>query len=120
MGAKDPRPRLHDILEAIEGVQAAVGPLTFEAYCGSWVTRRAAERAVEIISEASRHLPDVLKAQEPDVPWRDIAGIGNVLRHEYHRLDDAVIYTIVTRQLGPLESAVRRLLQRLDETGAAS
>jgi uncharacterized protein with HEPN domain len=47
------------------------------------------------------------------VLWRKIASIGNVLRHAYHRVDDEVIYVIVTRQLGPLE-AVRRLLDRLD------
>jgi uncharacterized protein with HEPN domain len=48
------------------------------------------------------------------VPWREIASIGNVLRHAYHRVDDEVIYVIVTRQLGPLETAVRRLLDQLE------
>jgi uncharacterized protein with HEPN domain len=48
------------------------------------------------------------------VPCGEIASIGNVLRHAYHRVDDEVIYVIVTRQLGPLESAIRRLLDRLD------
>ena len=85
-----------------------------EAYVASWTTRRAAERAIEIISEAGRHLPKSLRASEPDVPWREIAGIGNVLRHAYHRVDDEVIYVIVTRQLAPLEAAIRRLLDRLD------
>jgi uncharacterized protein with HEPN domain len=47
------------------------------------------------------------------VQWREIASSGNVLRHAYHRVDDEVIYVIVTRQLGVLEAAVRRLLDRL-------
>ena len=59
-------------------------------------------------------MPEPLKASEPDVPWQKIAGIGNVLRHAYHRVDDEVIYVIVTRQLGPLETAVRQLLDRLE------
>ena len=46
------------------------------------------------------------------MPWREVASIGNVLRHAYHRVDDEVIYVIVTRQLEPLETAVRRLLDR--------
>ena len=45
--------------------------MTLGAYVASWTTRRAAERAIEIISEASRRLPEPLKASEPDVPWRD-------------------------------------------------
>ena len=114
MRQNDPGPWLHDILEAIEGIRAAVGSMSLEAYVSSWTTRRAAERAIEIISEASRHLPQSLRASEPDVPWREIASIGNVLRHAYHRVDDEVIYVILTRQLEPLETAVRRLLDRPD------
>jgi uncharacterized protein with HEPN domain len=38
------------------------------------------ERGIEIISEASRHLPDELKARHPEIPWPKVAGIGNVLR----------------------------------------
>lgn len=45
--------------------------------------RDAIERNIERISEASRRLPDDLKAGYPSIPWRDIAGIGNVLRHGY-------------------------------------
>ena len=69
--------------------------------------------------EASRHLPEPLRATEPEVPWREIASIGNVLRHAYHRIDDEVIYVIVTRQLGPLEATIRRLLDRLDAEESA-
>ena len=114
MRQSDPRPWLHDILEAIVGVRAAIGSMPLGTYVASWTTRRAAERAIEIISEASRHLPEPLKASEPDVPWREIASIGDVLRHAYHRVDGEVIYVIVTRQLGPLETAVRQLLDRLE------
>jgi uncharacterized protein with HEPN domain len=88
--------------------------MTLDAYVASWTTRRAVERAIEIISEATRHLPERLRASEPDVPWREVASIGNVLRHSYHRVDDEVIYVIVTRQLEPLETAVRRLLDRAE------
>jgi uncharacterized protein with HEPN domain len=92
MRQSDPRPWLHDILEAIVGARGAVRGMTLDAYVASWTTRRAVERAIEIISEATRHLPERLKASEPNVPWREIASIGNVLRHAYHRVDDEVIY----------------------------
>jgi uncharacterized protein with HEPN domain len=91
MRRSDPRPWLHDILEAIVGARGAVGDMTLDAYVASWTTRRAVERAIEIISEATRHLPERLRSSEPDVPWREIASIGNVLRHAYHRVDDEVI-----------------------------
>jgi uncharacterized protein with HEPN domain len=94
--------------------------MSLDAYRASWITPRAAERTIEIISEASRHLPEWMRAAEPDVPWREIAAIGNVLRHAYHRIDDEVIHVIVTRQLDPLEAAVRRLLDHLDAADAGA
>ena len=56
-------------------------------YERSWLLRSAVERGIEVISEASRHLGRDLKAQHKDVRWQDIAGIGNILRHDYQRVD---------------------------------
>ncbi len=80
-----------------------------------WLWRRAIERGIEIISEAARHLPDDLKRAEPGVPWRQVTGVGNVLRHGCDSVEDAVIYDIATSQLDELEAAVRRMLARLGE-----
>lgn len=113
MAGRNPQPRLVDILEAIIGVRETIGTMTLDDYRANWATRRAAERALEIISEASRHVPETMKAAEPGVPWREIAVIGNILRHEYHRVDDEIIYTIVTRQLDELGAAAQRLLDQL-------
>jgi uncharacterized protein with HEPN domain len=88
--------------------------MSLDAYRQSWIARRATERALEIISEASQHLPDAMKSKASDVPWREIAAIGNVLRHEYHRVDDEIVYTIATRQLDDLERAARLMVDDLD------
>jgi uncharacterized protein with HEPN domain len=77
------RLRLHDILEAIEGIESTAAGMSFAEYEQSWQARRAVERGIEIISEASRHVPDELKLQYQHIYWREIAGSGNLLRHEY-------------------------------------
>ena len=110
MRQSDPRPWLQDMLEAIEGVRRAVGSMSLEAYVASWTTRRAAERAIEIISEASRRLPAAMKARYPDVPWPAIAAIGNVLRHEYHAIEPDALWRIATQDVRPLAAAVDALL----------
>jgi uncharacterized protein with HEPN domain len=51
----------------------------------------AVERGIEIISEASRHVPDELKLQYRHIYWREIAGIGNLVRHVYGRIDDRIM-----------------------------
>jgi uncharacterized protein with HEPN domain len=66
------------------------------------------------VSEASRRLPADLKAKRPEIPWADIAGIGNTLRHGYDSLDHAPIWGVVERDLPPLKAAVEAMLQELD------
>ena len=56
------------------------------------MTRRyAAERCIEIVSEASRRIPADWKAEHPSIPWSDIAGIGSVLRHDYEDVNLDII-----------------------------
>jgi uncharacterized protein with HEPN domain len=83
---------VHDIVETIERVQGKVKDKTFADFESDWELKFIVQRAIEIISEASRRLPDDLKATRPEIEWRSIANIGNFLRHEYH--------TISTRSFG--------------------
>ncbi len=89
--SRSTRDRLLDVLDAIDKARTAVG------------SRFATERAIEIISEASRHIPDDLKATAPDIPWRDVADIGNFLRHVYERTDPKIVWTVVKFRLAALE-----------------
>lgn len=59
------------------------------------------ERGVEIVSEASRRLPDELKARRPEIPWTKVAGIGNVLRHNYENFAAQVMWALVRDDLPP-------------------
>ena len=78
------------------------------------VVRAAFERFLEIISEASRHLPDDLKALHGgEVPWRHVADLGNVLRHVYHRAALEPLWDIYTQDLDSLEVAIDEMLEEL-------
>jgi uncharacterized protein with HEPN domain len=108
--AKSPVPRLTDIVEAIERIKLVVQDLTLETFENDWRRHWLAERGLEVISEASRHLPDELKARHPYIPWRKIAGIGNVLRHDYESVSAPVIWKLVVDDLPVLEQACRQEL----------
>jgi uncharacterized protein with HEPN domain len=112
--AADPRVCLHDILNAVAGVREAIGDADFASYRERRPMKRAVEREIEIISEASRRIPRKLKAEEPGIPWHEIAGIGNVLRHDYKIVSDPVVWNVVQEHLPALDAAVRRILERLD------
>ena len=60
------------------------------------------ERGVEIISEASRHLDEDLKDRHPHIPWRKVAGIGNVLRHDYGQVSAPILWALASNDLPDL------------------
>jgi uncharacterized protein with HEPN domain len=66
-------------------------------------------RNLAVIGEAVRSLPSETRALVPDVPWAAIAGLRNVVVHEYFRVDPDVVVDIVRRQLGPLAHRPREL-----------
>ncbi len=105
---------LRDILEEIEFIKQTMSNLSFEQYLGSKKTRYAVERSLEIISEASRGIPAADQAEHPDIPWRQIRDIGNVLRHAYFGMMHPRIWAIVRDDLGPLETAIRSIMARYE------
>lgn len=113
MPTRSPLLRIHDMLESIRGIEKALAGKTIRHYERSWLLRSAVERGIEIISEASRHLSNDLKARHKDVRWKDIAGIGNILRHDYQRVDAAIIWKAVKDDLPPLKAAVLELRESL-------
>ena len=68
------------------------------------------------MSEPARRNPPELRAMEPQIPWAQIMVIGNVLRHEYHRVSDTVIWNVVQNYLAALKAAVLAIEARLDES----
>ncbi|MCL6707395.1 DUF86 domain-containing protein [Pseudomonas sp. R2.Fl] len=104
-------PVLAEILEAIEGIETHTLGKSLEDFRSDWLLRLAVQRALEIISEACRHVPDEFLGLAPEVPWKKIRGIGNVLRHEYHRIADDVVWVVVTENIRPLKSAIEAIRQ---------
>lgn len=102
MAPSSPIARLTDIIEAIGLVQAELVGTTLVAF--------ELERGVEIISEASRRLSSEMKARHPAIPWRKVAGIGNILRHEYQDVAHDVLWHMVHNNLPPLEKICREEL----------
>ena len=96
---------LEQMLEAILDIERFTAGQTFDAYVADRRNRRAVERGIEIISEASRRVPAAPKVRHPAIPWQKVAGIGNVLRHDYDVVNDATIWHAATADLLPLRAA---------------
>lgn len=105
--SREQRERLHDILEAIDAVRAhaaAGGAAPAET------VRDAILYRLLVIGEAVKALPPELRDRQPDVNWRGITGLRDLLTHEYFRIERNRIDDIVDQHLDPLEQAVGELL----------
>jgi uncharacterized protein with HEPN domain len=111
MASRSVRPRLQDILDHIAIVRAATAGQDLVSFVADPVLRLAVERAIEIISEAVRHVPQEDRDRYADIPWRNIVAIGNKLRHEYHRVDPDIIWEIAEQHLHALQEVVRTMLE---------
>jgi uncharacterized protein with HEPN domain len=107
--------RARAILEAIDGIETSARGKTLEDLGAGWLLRHGIQRGVEIVSEAARRIPPELQATRPEIPGEQVMGIGNVLRHEYHRISDTVIWNVVKVYLPPLQAAVLAIEQDLGE-----
>ena len=107
--------RLNDIVRAIDGAADTIAGADFETFRSVYHMGRTVERCIEIVSEATGHLPEEIKYRYADIPWHNIAGIGNVLRHDYDIVDDYVIWDVATVHFPRLRAVISDVRAQLSE-----
>ncbi|MGP0060293.1 MAG: DUF86 domain-containing protein [Beijerinckiaceae bacterium] len=106
---------LYDIRDNILLAQEFAARLDFETFKTSQLHFYAVTRAVEIISEASKRLPDEVCARHPHLPWRDIRDVGNFYRHQYDNVAESYVWRAVHERLPPSLTAILAELAALDD-----
>jgi uncharacterized protein with HEPN domain len=104
--------RIGDILESIARIKKYTRGYSFNDFEEDEKTVDSVLRNLEIIGEASRHVPKNVKARHPDLPWQEMNTMRNIVIHEYHGVNLRIIWTTINLDLPPL---VRRLKQILAE-----
>lgn len=106
MPFRDNATHLRDILEAIDHIESFLADIDFEAYKADFKTKFAVERQMQVITEAAARLGDEADAIAPGPDWKGFRGMGNLLRHAYHRIDDELIWNTAKDELPPMKEAV--------------
>jgi uncharacterized protein with HEPN domain len=101
---------LRDIEHHIDLDAQFVAEIDYEAFRDDTRTVYAVIRCLEIISEASRRLLQEMKSRYPSIPWKDVAGAGNVYRHDYEDVAARVVWDTVRMALPPLRAVIAREL----------
>jgi uncharacterized protein with HEPN domain len=95
--------------------QRFVDDLSYERFRDEELYFYAVTRCLEIISEASRRVPQEIKARHPEIPWAEMAAAGNIYRHEYEDVAQRRVWGTVEKRLPPLLVAVEQELLDLGE-----
>lgn len=100
--------RLDHMLQAIGEAEEIMEALSFEAFQDDTRSVRAMERLCEIISEASKHIPETVKARYP-YPWRDIIGMRNIIAHDYGKVDFRLLWDTFYEDFPPLKALILKI-----------
>ena len=107
---RDSRVYLEDILEATRKITTYTDSLSKAVFLEDEKTLDAVVRNLEVIGEAVKKLPEDLRAQHSGVEWKKIAGLRDILIHEYFGLDAEIVWDIVRNKVPALDREVRTIL----------
>ena len=107
--SRDYRLYLEDILEACKRVQVYTHGFTIEQFVTNNLVYDAVLRNIEIIGEAAKHIPNDIQHQYPQIDWRRIAGMRDIVAHHYFSIHDEIVWDVVSNKIPSLLEQIQQI-----------
>ena len=114
MIARDHVSYVEDIIEHMNYAEEFINNLTFEEFTNDKKTILSVTKCIEVVGEATKHIPDSIREKYPDIPWNDLAGIRDRLVHGYFKVNLVIVWTTVTQEFPELRPKMEKVLNDID------
>jgi uncharacterized protein with HEPN domain len=109
-----PHEYIRHILDEIDYILAHISDTDYDSFAKNPTLKRAFVRSLEIIGEASKRVPEDVKALQPDIEWRKVTGMRDRLIHDYFGVDYTIVWDVATNKLPDLRSKLQALLEAIE------
>ena len=101
---------IEDILKAIDKIERYCSKIkSFEEFIAQEMVVDAVLRNLEVIGEAAANIPEDIRQKHPEIPWKRVVGLRNIIIHEYFGVDLEIIWTIINTQLLELKKVLNKI-----------
>ena len=107
---------IEDILDAMEKAEAMLSPVDFESFEEDYQLNFAVVRALEIVGEATKRLPESLRQQYPEIPWKDMAGMRDRIIHGYDAVNLRIVWETVKSRIPEIKPKIQQILADFEDS----
>lgn len=101
---------IEDIIDAMEKAETAINGVAYERFATDFMINFVVVRALEIVGEATKRLPMSLRDQYPTIPWKDMAGMRDIIIHGYDRVNLKIVWKVVTQDIPQVKPQLLQIL----------
>jgi uncharacterized protein with HEPN domain len=108
------KPFLEHIINEINYLQQNSDEIVYEEFVNNETFKRSFVRALEVIGEAIKNLPDDFRNKYPQIQWKEMAGLRDILIHRYFGVDYKSVWDIIKNKIPHLKGQIENILSKIE------